>query len=122
MYASGMLDRDKLPDNNTELKGIIYNLLDVLEEQKRLIANQNERIESQFQKIEEQSKKIEDQSQRLDEQAKKIEYLTEQVDSLKRQKYGKKSEKLPDEEPPEESGSEGNSGQASDSPDGYGLT
>ena len=107
-----MLDRDKLPDDSTELKGIVYNLLDVLEEQKRLIANQNERIDSQFQKIE-------DQSKRLDEQAKKIDHLTDQVNSLKRHQYGKKSEKLPDEDPPKENGSGGSSDQLSSSPDGY---
>ncbi len=82
-----MKARKELPNDTVELKGLVYQLLDVVEEQKKLIANQNERIETQFQKIEEQSQKIEEQSQRIDQ-------LTDQVNSLKRYRYGKKSEKV----------------------------
>ena len=82
-----MKAREELPNDTVELKGLVYQLLDVVEEQKKLIANQNERIETQFQKIEEQSQKIDEQSHRIDQ-------LMDQVNTLKRYRYGKKSEKV----------------------------
>lgn len=96
-----MVAREQLPDNKNELKGIIYQLIDVVEEQKRLIANQNERIEAQFLKIEEQS-------QRIDQ-------LTEQVNALKRHRYGKKSEKVQEEKAKPDNAE-------TTSPDGYFVT
>jgi len=67
-----MIVRENLPNDTVELKGLVYQLLDVVEQQKLLIANQNERIEAQ--------------SQRIDQ-------LTDQVNALKRHQFGKRSEK-----------------------------
>ena len=67
-----MIARENLPNDTVELKGLVYQLLDVVEQQKLLIANQNERIEAQ--------------SQRIDQ-------LTDQVNALKRHQFGKRSEK-----------------------------
>jgi septal ring factor EnvC (AmiA/AmiB activator) len=78
-----MIAREELPNDTVELKGLVCQLLDVVEEQKKLIANLNERVEIQVQKIEEQS-------QRIDQ-------LTDQVNSLKRYRFGKKSEKVKQE-------------------------
>ncbi len=100
-----MITSESLPNDTVELKGIIYQLIDVVEEQKRLIANQNERIEAQFLKMEEQSQKIEQQSQRIDQ-------LTDQVNALKRYRYGKRSEKIPEEKIKPDN--------VEGSPDGYG--
>ncbi len=111
MYTLEMIAREQLPDNKDELKGIICQLIDVVEEQKCLIANQNERIEAQFLKMEEQSQQIHSQSQKIDEQSQqihlqsqkieeqsqRIDQLTDQVNALKRYRYGKRSEKIPEE-------------------------
>lgn len=103
-----MKAREELPNDTVELKGLVYQLLDVVEDQKKLIANLNERVETQLlknqeqseqitkqsQKIEEQSEKIDEQSEKIDEQSQRIDQLTDQVNSLKRYRYGKKSEKV----------------------------
>jgi len=81
-----MIAQEQLTDNTNELKAIVYQLIGVVEEQKLLIANQNERIEAQ-------SLKIEEQAQKIDE-------LTYQVSMLKRHRYGKRSEKLPEVDNP----------------------
>lgn len=78
-----MITHEDLSNDTVELKGLVCQLLDVVEQQKLLIANQNERIETQFLKIEEQS-------QRIDQ-------LTDQVNALKRYRYGKRAEKIPKE-------------------------
>lgn len=74
-----MIARENLPNDTIELKGLVCQLLDVVEQQKLLIANQNERIETLF-------LKNEAQSQRIDQ-------LTDQVNALKRHQFGKRSEK-----------------------------
>lgn len=48
-----MIVRETLLDNKNELKSILCQLIDMVEEQKHLIANQNECIESLFLKNEE---------------------------------------------------------------------
>jgi len=88
-----MIARENLPNDTVELKGLVYQLLDVVEQQKLLIANQNERIETLFLKNEEQSKQLQTQSQKIEEQAHQIDQLTHQVNSLKRHQFGKRSEK-----------------------------
>ncbi|MBX9621580.1 MAG: hypothetical protein K2X28_06100 [Alphaproteobacteria bacterium] len=95
-----MIARENLPNDTVELKGLVYQLLDVVEQQKLLIANQNERMEAQFLRIEGQSQEIktlslknEEQSQKLQAQAHKIDQLTDQVNALKRHQFGKRSEK-----------------------------
>ena len=107
-----MIARETLPDNKNELKNIVYQLIDVMEEQKRLIANQNERIDAQFLRIEALSLKNEEQSQQLqvqahqlttqsqkiEEQSQQIDQLTHQVNSLKRHRYGKRSEKVQEDD------------------------
>ena len=85
-----MIAREELPNDTVELKGLVYQLLDVVEEQKKLIANLNDRVEIQLQKNQEQSQQIAEQSQRIDQ-------LTDQVNSLKRYRFGKKSEKVKQE-------------------------
>jgi len=60
-----MITRETLPDDAFQLKGIVHQLFDVLEEQKRLIANQNERFDVQLLRANEQSQKIEAQSQEI---------------------------------------------------------
>ncbi len=113
-----MITQEQLPNNKDELKGIIYQLIDVVEEQKRLIANQNERIEAQFLKMEEQSQQIEvqsqqihSQSQKIEQQSQRIDQLTDQVNALKRYRYGKRSEKIPEEKTKPDN--------VESSPDGY---
>ena len=121
-----MIARETLPDNKNELKSIVYQLIDVMEEQKRLIANQNERIDAQFLRIEALSLKNEEQSQdikvlslkneeqsqqlqaqaqqlttqsqKIEEQSQQIDQLTHQVNSLKRHRYGKRSEKVQEDD------------------------
>ena len=110
-----MKAREELPNDTVELKGLVYQLLDVVEEQKKLIANLNERVETQLlknqeqaqqittqsqqietqsQQIIQQSEQITAQAQKIDEQTQRIDQLTDQVNSLKRYRFGKKSEKV----------------------------
>jgi hypothetical protein len=98
-----MIEKDTLPQETDELKGMIYRLIDVVEEQKKIIANQNERIETQ-------SLKIEEQAQRIDE-------LTSQISALKRHRFGKRSEKIPQTNSEENKDTKPTEG----SPDGYKL-
>ena len=88
-----MIVRENLPNDTVELKGLVYQLLDVVEQQKLLIANQNKRIETLFLKNDEQSQQLTTQSQKIEEQAHQIDRLTHQVNSLKRHQFGKRSEK-----------------------------
>ncbi|MBY0292700.1 MAG: transposase [Alphaproteobacteria bacterium] len=107
-----MIVQENLPNDTVELKGLVYQLLDVVEQQKLLIANQNERIEAQFLRIEgqsqeikalslkneEQSQQLQAQSQKIEEQAHQIDQLTHQVNLLKRHRYGKRSEKTQEDD------------------------
>ncbi|MBX9621526.1 MAG: transposase [Alphaproteobacteria bacterium] len=119
-----MIARENLPNDTVELKGLVYQLLDVVEQQKLLIANQNERIENLFLKNEEQSQQLQTQaqqlttqSQKIEEQAHQIDQLTHQVNSLKRHRFGKRSEKIQEDD----SKQNDNNTQAS-SPDAHDLT
>ena len=97
-----MIAHENLPNDTVELKGLVYQLLDVVEQQKLLIANQNERIEALFLKNE--------------EQAQKIDQLTHQVNSLKRHRYGKRSEKTQ-----EDDSKQNDSNNLPSSPDAHAL-
>ena len=101
-----MITREQLPNDTFELKGIVCQLLDVVEEQRTLIANLNQRVEVQLSKNEEQSQQIaaqsqqlEVQSQKIEEQSQRIDQLTDQVNVLTRYKFGKRSEKGKEEKP-----------------------
>jgi flagellar motility protein MotE (MotC chaperone) len=78
-----MIAQEQLTDNKDELKDMVYRLIGVVEEQKLLIANQNERIEALC--------------QRNEEQAEKLEQLTCEIVALKRHRFGRRSEKLNEE-------------------------
>lgn len=67
-----MIDRENLPDDVPALKSIIYQLLDVVAEQKLIIAALNKKVE---------------------EQDKRIGQLTHQVNTLLRHRYGRRSER-----------------------------
>lgn len=82
-----MIAQEQLSNDTNELKAIVYQLIGVVEEQKLLIANQNERIETQSQEIKALCQQNEEQAQRIDE-------LTCQIAVLKRHRFGKRSEKL----------------------------
>ncbi len=115
-----MITREQLPNDTFELKGIVCQLLDVVEEQRTLIANLNQRVEVQLSKNEEQyqhiaaqsqqiatqsqqiitqSQQMEVQSQKIEEQSQRIDQLTDQVNVLTRYKFGKRSEKVKEEKP-----------------------
>jgi len=108
-----MITREQLPNDTFELKGIVCQLLDVVEEQRTLIANLNQRVEVQLSKNEEQSQQmevqsqqiatqsqqLEVQSQKIEEQSQRIDQLTDQVNVLTRYKFGKRSEKVKEEKP-----------------------
>ena len=108
-----MITREQLPNDTFELKGIVCQLLDVVEEQRTLIANLNQRVEVQLSKNEEQSQQmevqsqqiatqsqqLEVQSQKIEEQSQRIDQLTDQVNVLTRYKFGKRSEKGKEEKP-----------------------
>jgi len=111
-----MIARENLPNDTVELKGLVYQLLDVVEQQKFLIANQNERIETLFLKNEEQSQQLQTQSQKIEEQAHRIDQLTGQINALKRHQFGKRSEKNQKEIEKEKE----EQGEKTTSQDGYG--
>lgn len=67
-----MIAHEDLPNDTIELKGIVCQLLDVVEQQKLLIANLNERVETQLLKIEEQSQEIKALHLENKEQSQKI--------------------------------------------------
>ncbi len=122
-----MITREQLPNDTFELKGLVCQLLDIVEEQRTLIANLNQRVEVQLSKNEEQSQHIavqsqqietqsqqmevqsqqiaaqsqqlEVQSQKIEEQSQRIDQLTDQVNVLTRYKFGKRSEKAKEEKP-----------------------
>lgn len=119
-----MIVRENLPNDTVELKGLVYQLLDVVEQQKLLIANQNERIETLFLKNDEQSQQLQTQaqqlttqSQKIEEQAHQIDQLTHQVNSLKRHQFGKRSEKNQKEK--EEEKEKEKQSEETNSQDGY---
>ena len=101
-----MIAQEQLSNDTNELKAIVYQLIGVVEEQKLLISNQNERIEALCQKNEEQAQKIDE--------------LTCQIAVLKRHRFGKRSEKLKEDE--SEEATHDNSNEATgvvDSPDAH---
>ena len=106
-----MIAQEQLSNDTNELKAIVCQLIGVVEEQKILIANQNQRIEAQ-------SQEIKALCQTNEEQAQKIDKLTYEVSVLKRHRFGKRSEKLKEENQLTPDNSDG-AIDLSTSPDGY---
>ena len=80
-----MIDRHHLPNDVSALKGIIYQLLDVIEEQRRQITVLTH-------KVEEQKVVIEEQRRQITVLTHKVDRLTHQGKAHKRYRYGPRSE------------------------------
>ena len=87
-------DCNSLPDDVPALKGIIYELLESVNAQHKTIEQQRQQIADQQKIIEEQNALILVQMQKIEAQNVKIITLTKRVETLERQLYGRKSERL----------------------------
>lgn len=101
------IDRHHLPDDIPTLKGMILQLLDVVAQQQAVITAQSLKIDAQQQIIVAQAVKIEQQQRQIDaqhiiietqaakiaEQAARITALEHEVSVLKRQLFGRRSER-----------------------------